>query len=86
VLLPSVIVNSPRSSEVEEALSQVVAVVAGELSCSKSIPPEPENVYEEVSSSDWRGRRKIKEQIEPEYEDGMSKLKIVEVLLEMVPK
>jgi hypothetical protein len=61
-------------------------VVAGELSCSKSIPPVPEKVYEEVSSSDWRGRRKMREQVEPEYKNGMSKLKIVEVLDEMVPK
>jgi hypothetical protein len=44
VLLPSVIVNSPRSPETDGALSQAVDDVAGELNCLKSIPPEPENV------------------------------------------
>jgi hypothetical protein len=40
----------------------------------------------EVSSPGWRGRRKIRLQVELEFEDGMSKLKIVDMLVEMVPK
>lgn len=60
--------------------------VAGEESFSKSTSPEPENSYEEVSSCDWRGNRKIRLQVCPAYDDGISKLKIVEVLDEIVPK
>jgi hypothetical protein len=43
-------------------------------------------VYEEVSSSERRGSRKIRLHVCPEYEEGMSKLKIVDVLGEIVPK
>jgi hypothetical protein len=50
------------------------------------MPPVPEKVYDDISSSDCRGRRKIRDQADPEYEDGISKLKIVEVLVEIVPK
>jgi len=50
----------------EGVLSQVVDVRAADDNCSNSIPPVPEKVYEDVSSSDWRGRRKIKEHVEPE--------------------
>jgi hypothetical protein len=64
----------------------VVAEEAAEDSCSNSMEPEPEKVYEEVSSSDWSGRRKIRLQVEPVYVDGMSKLKIVDSFDEMVPK
>jgi len=38
--------------------------------------PEPENVKLEVTSSDCRGKRKIKEHCSPEKEGGMSKLKM----------
>lgn len=64
----------------------MVLEVAAVANCSKSIVPVPEKVYEDVSSSDLSGRRKIRLQVEPEYDEGMSKLKIVEVLEEMVPK
>lgn len=66
VLLPSVMVNVPRSSSTEPVVSHVVLSVATVDSCSKPMAPEPENVYEEVSSSDCRGKRKIKLQVVPE--------------------
>jgi hypothetical protein len=56
---------SPRSIETEGALFHVVEVEAGEDSCSKSIAPVGEKVYDDVSSWDLRGRRKIKEQVCP---------------------
>lgn len=61
-------------------------VVAAEDNCSKPTSPVPENSYDEVSSCDWRGNRKIRLQVWPAYEVGMSKLKMVDTLEEMVPK
>jgi len=52
----------------------------------KSIPPLPEKVNEEVVSWAWVGNRKINEQVFPESEEGMSKLKIVEIVEDTSPK
>jgi len=50
-----------------------------------SMPPVPENVKEEVVSWDWRGNRKTREHVLPESEDGISKLKIDEIVDETSP-
>lgn len=49
------------------------------------MPPLPENVYEEVWSWLCSGKRKTREQVLPESEDGMSKLKMLETVEETTP-
>lgn len=86
VLLPSVRANIPNLLATAGALWKVVPRVAIDDNLSNSTAPEPDKEYEDVSRSSCRGRRKFKEHVLPAYEAGMSKLKIVDVLGEMVPK
>jgi len=67
-------------------LEYEVAEVATPLNSEKSIPPLPLKVNEEVVSSAWVGNRKMSEQVFPESEEGMSKLKILEIVDETSPK
>jgi hypothetical protein len=60
--------------------------VATELSWRKSISPDPERTKLEVCSWDCFGKRKISEHCRPEYDEGMSKLKIDETVGVICPK
>jgi len=65
VLLPSVTVKLPSSVSTSGALPHDVALVAALPIFSNVMAPEPEKVYEDVSSWDWRGSRKTRLQVVP---------------------
>ncbi len=60
--------------------------MATSLSLEKSIPPLPEKVKEDVVSCDCRGNKNISEQVFPASLAGMSKLKMLDIVLETSPK
>lgn len=66
-------------------LLYVVEDVAGLESLVNSMPPLPWKVKDDVSSWLWVGKRKTREQVLGESDDGMSKLKMDEMVLLTVP-
>lgn len=79
-VLPGEIVISPRSWETEGALLKVVELEAAPESLAISILPSPLKVKDEVWRSACWGNAKTRLQVLPESDEGMSKLKMLEIL------
>lgn len=76
---------TPRFVFTAGALLAEVCKLAGDWSWAKSIAPSPLKENEEVSNLSLLGKRKTREQRLPESEGRMSKLKIDEIVVLIVP-
>lgn len=84
--LPGVTLSGPPKSRVTDGtVLKLVCSVAGLDSRATSNPPEPLRLKADVVSLSCWGSRKTSVQVLPESDWGMSKLKIEEMVEEMVP-
>lgn len=77
---PGATVVTPNSCAIFGSLAKVVCVLAALCSKLKSMPPLPEKVKLEVTRSDCLGKRKTSEQVLPALAEGMSKLKMEDMV------
>jgi hypothetical protein len=83
---PGATAKLPKLDPLSGWLTYVVPWVAGLVNCVKVICPLPDVVKLDVCKSACLGNKKVSVQVLPEYEAGMSKLKIEQVVLSTLPK